>query len=56
MRRESDLGLLFVRRKPPVQVDPVSYAEIDPWRKQVGINPFHGKPFLKKIKIRLRGA
>ncbi|MCR9261215.1 MAG: type IV secretory system conjugative DNA transfer family protein [Pseudomonadaceae bacterium] len=51
--RQSHKGLLFVRRAPPILVEPVSYAEIHPWRKQVGINPFHGKPFIKKTKMRV---
>ena len=47
-------SLLFIRQSPPALIEPVSVAEIAPWRKQAGINPFHGKPFLRKIKIRLR--
>ena len=47
-------SLLFIRQSPSALIEPVSIAEIDPWRKQAGINPFHGKPFLRKIKIRLR--
>ena len=46
-------GILFVRQYRPILFEPVSYAEIEPWRSQVGINPFHGKPFLKKVKLRL---
>lgn len=46
-------GILFVRQHRPILFEPVSYAEIEPWRSQVGINPFHGKPFRKKIKLRL---
>lgn len=46
-------GILFVRQYRPILFEPVSYAEIEPWRSQVGINPFHGKPFRKKIKLRL---
>ncbi len=46
-------GILFVRQHHPILFEPVSYAEIAPWRSQVGINPFHGKPFKKKVKIRL---
>ncbi|MEZ5492358.1 MAG: type IV secretory system conjugative DNA transfer family protein [Gammaproteobacteria bacterium] len=47
-------SLLFIRQAPSALIEPVSVAEIDPWRKQAGINPFHGKPFLKKTKIQLR--
>ena len=49
-------GILIVNDLPPVLTEPVSYAEIEPWRKQADINPFHKKPFLKKVKIRLRRA
>lgn len=51
--RRCPYGLLFVRQAPPALIEPVSYAEVHPWRKQAGINPFHGKPFLKKVRIRL---
>ncbi|PXX07107.1 type IV secretion system protein VirD4 [Nitrosomonas ureae] len=46
-------GILFVRQYSPILFEPISYAEIEPWRSQVGINPFHGKPFRKKVKLRL---
>tara|TARA_X000000950_G_scaffold232643_1_gene281723 strand:- start:5103 stop:6857 length:1755 start_codon:yes stop_codon:yes gene_type:complete len=52
--RRCKLSLLFIRQSPSALVEPVSIAEIDPWRKQASINPFHGKPFLRKIKVRLR--
>lgn len=52
--RESQYGLLFIRQKPTALFEPVSYAEVDPWRKQASTNPFHGKPFLKKIKLRVK--
>ncbi|MBT3043390.1 MAG: type IV secretory system conjugative DNA transfer family protein [Candidatus Thiodiazotropha sp. (ex Codakia orbicularis)] len=52
--RRSSYGLLLVRRAPPALIEPVSYAEIHPWRKQAGINPFHGKPFLRKVRLKLR--
>jgi type IV secretion system protein VirD4 len=51
--RRMQQGILFVRQYRPILFEPVSYAEIEPWRSQVGINPFHGKPFRKKIKLRL---
>ncbi len=54
--RRSSYSLLFIRQARPLLIEPISYAEVHPWRKQAGINPFHGKPFRKKIKIRLRGA
>lgn len=51
--RRMEEGILFVRQLPPILVEPVAYAEISPWRDQVGINPYHGKAFRKKIKLRL---
>lgn len=46
-------GILFVRQYRPILFEPLSYAEIHPWSRQIGINPFHGKRFHKKIKLRL---
>jgi len=54
--RRSKYGLLLIRNVPPVLIEPISYAEVHPWRKQAGINPFHGKAFLKKVKLKLRGG
>ena len=51
--RRTDRGLLLVRRAAPVLIEPISYAEVEPWRSQAGINPFHGKPFLKPVRLRL---
>ncbi len=51
--RRTPYGLLLVRRAPFALIEPVSYAAIEPWRKQAGINPFHGKPFLQKVQVRL---
>ncbi len=52
-RRTQD-GILFVRQAPPVRFSPISCAEIAPWRDQVGINPFHGKPFRKKVRLKVK--
>ncbi|MET0076237.1 MAG: type IV secretory system conjugative DNA transfer family protein [Candidatus Thiodiazotropha lotti] len=52
--RRSHYGLLLVRQAPPALIEPISYAEVHPWRKQAGINPFHGKPFLEKVRLKLR--
>ena len=51
--RRTDHGILFIRQSKPILFEPVSYAEIDPWKHQVNINPFYGKPFRKKTKLRL---
>lgn len=53
--RRTQFGILLIRKSLPILIEPISYAEIHPWRKQAGINPFHGKAFLKPIKIWLRG-
>jgi type IV secretion system protein VirD4 len=50
--RRSKKGFLIIRDCLPIEFEPVSYAEISPWRKLVGINPFHGKPFLKRVKLK----
>lgn len=52
--RRTQHGILFIRQQQPVLFEPVSYAEVEPWRSQADINPFHGKPFKKKVKLRLR--
>jgi type IV secretion system protein VirD4 len=51
--RRTKHGILFVRACKPILFDPVSYAEIHPWKYQTGINPFYGKPFRKKTKLKL---
>ncbi|OHU89197.1 MULTISPECIES: type IV secretory system conjugative DNA transfer family protein [Pseudoalteromonas] len=52
--RQSEHGILFVKDKPPIKIAPVSYAEITPWRRLVGINPYHKKPFIKKVKLKIK--
>jgi type IV secretion system protein VirD4 len=47
-------AILFIRRNKPMLVDVPAFAAIWPWRKQVGIDPFHKKRFLKPIKLRIR--
>lgn len=51
--RRADHGILIVRRLPPIAFEPISYAEIAPFRDEVGINPFHGKRFKKRIKLNI---
>ena len=53
--RRSERGILFVRRCKPILFEPVSYAEVEPWRSKagVGVNPFYGKPYRKPVKLRL---
>ncbi|MEO0411737.1 MAG: type IV secretory system conjugative DNA transfer family protein [Pseudomonadota bacterium] len=45
--------LLAIRDKKVMQVDLPPIAAIHPWRDQVGINPFYGKPFRLPIKLRI---
>ncbi|GAB4182364.1 MAG: type IV secretory system conjugative DNA transfer family protein [Wenzhouxiangellaceae bacterium] len=52
--RRSARALLIVRRHPAALIEPVSYAAIHPWRRQAAINPFHGKPFLRPVALRLK--
>jgi len=52
--RRSKKAILIIRDNKPMQVDLPSIAAIAPWRTQIDINPFYGKPFLKRIKLRLR--
>lgn len=46
-------GLLLVRRARPIRIEPVSYAAVHPWRLQADINPFFGKPYRHKVRLRL---
>jgi type IV secretion system protein VirD4 len=51
--RRTDAGILFLRRCKPILIEPISYAEVHPWRDQVGPNPYHGnQPFKKKVKVK----
>jgi len=53
--RRTKHTILFVRKCKPFLTSAVSYSSIAPWRKLVGVNPFYGKPYLEKIKLRIRG-
>ena len=52
--RRTDKSILFLRRNKPILCDSPSIAEIAPWRAQVGVHPFYGKPFLKPVKLHIR--
>lgn len=52
--RRSDKSILVIRKNRPILASNPSVAEIHPWRKQIDINPFHGKPFLKRIRLRIK--
>lgn len=47
-------GLLFLRKNKPMKIELPPIAAIEPFRRQIDVNPFHGKPFLKKTVLRLR--
>ncbi|NQZ10818.1 MAG: TraM recognition domain-containing protein, partial [Algicola sp.] len=51
--RRTPYAILLVRQRLPLLVEPVSYAQIKPWRDQAGINPYHGQPFKQKVKAKL---
>ncbi len=46
-------AFLIVRDEAAALVEPVEYSECEPWRSQASINPFHGKPYLKPVKLRV---
>jgi type IV secretion system protein VirD4 len=52
--RRTDKSILIIRKNKPMLTDLPPIAAIAPWRTQIDINPFHGKPFLKPIKLRLK--
>jgi len=52
--RRSKHGILIVREQRPILQQPVSYSEISPLRELADINPHHGKPFLNKVKLKLK--
>ena len=53
--RRTDKTILIIRKNKPMLTDLPPIAAIAPWRKQIGINPFYGKPFLRPVVLRVRG-
>jgi len=51
--RRTDKTILIIRRNKPLLVDLPPIAAIAPFRKQIAINPFHGKRFLRPVVLRL---
>ncbi|MEM9128184.1 MAG: type IV secretory system conjugative DNA transfer family protein [Pseudomonadota bacterium] len=51
--RRTDKAIFFLKRNKPMLLEPIKIAEIDPFRDMVDINPFHGKPFLLPVKLKL---
>lgn len=52
--RRTDKAIFFLRKNKPMLLEPIKIAEIDPFRDEIDINPFHGKPFLLPVKLRLK--
>ncbi|MEM9375593.1 MAG: TraM recognition domain-containing protein [Pseudomonadota bacterium] len=52
--RRCKQSIVFVRNNKPIKTDTPPIAAIHPWRKQVGVDPFHGKPWRLPIKLRYR--
>jgi len=52
--RRTKNGILIVRQHRPILQTPISYSQIKPLRILASINPHHGKPYLKRVKLRLR--
>lgn len=51
--RRTDKTILIIRKNKPILTSLPPVASIHPLRVQIGINPYHGKPFLKRITLRL---
>ncbi len=52
--RRSGKAILIVRQNKPALVDMPPIAAIAPFRKQIDINPFFGKPYLLPVVLRIR--
>ena len=52
--RTTKKGLLRIDNNNWMQVDLPSIAEIHPWRKQLAVSPFTGKPYLKPVTLRIK--
>ncbi|MDJ0685157.1 MAG: type IV secretory system conjugative DNA transfer family protein [Alphaproteobacteria bacterium] len=52
--RRTDKAILFIRGNRPLLVDTPPVAAIHPFRDQIDINPFHGKPYRLPIRLRIR--
>ena len=47
-------AILFIKNYRPFLADVPPYARVKPWRDQVGIDPFHGKPYRLRTKYSYR--
>lgn len=51
--RRMDKAILILQKNKPILVDVPPISSIHPWRTQIGINHFFGKPYLEKIRLRI---
>lgn len=52
--RRLSKGILFIRRNKPMLVDLPSIAATNPFRDQIDINPFHGKPYRRPVELTIK--
>lgn len=52
VRRETK-SLLIYKKHKPVQLEPIGYHEVSPWKREIGINPLFGKKFKGKTRLRV---
>jgi len=52
--RRTKKTILILRDNYPIQTTLPPVSAIAPFRRQCGINPFHGKPFRQRVQLRLR--
>ena len=51
--RRTGYTILFIGPNRPLLTTLPPISSIDPWRTQIGINPFFGKPFLQRVTLRI---
>ncbi len=49
-----DEAIILLRSQPPILAHKVGYNEVSPWRDQAGINPYYGKKYKGRIRMRLK--
>lgn len=52
--RRLEQGILWIGNNKPVLVEMPSVAEIARFRKELAPSPFYGKPYLKRIRLRIK--
>ena len=51
--RRADKAILIIRRNKALLTDLPPVAAIHPYRDQIAVNPFHGKPFRLPVRLRM---